>query len=371
VPTKSLPPDPSKTLAGLPKSVQSLYLGFATPVQTSSWANWEPKLSGKATIGLSFMNLVSPFQATIYESMLSELKSNPAVGNVVSYTAASPTDIAGQLQQFQSLIQQHVDMIVLLAPVVSPFVPLVEQAEKAGIPTVSLVGAVDSPGVVSVAANTWQGLAEPGASILKAIGQKGNVLLVHGVPGSEIDSEEFAGFDDLLAACPDVKVAGEVNGEYNPPVIKSSVLQFLSTHTEPIDAVFQSGTMATSIMQAFEQAGKTVPPVIDVAAQKGSLAYWNENSEAGYSGGGSVAGAVAVANQGNRIVSRMLAGQGPKVNAIIWPNPVVSADNLESFVEPGWTLATPGAAENPPSTYITEQQLDALFNHPDRKVPGS
>jgi ribose transport system substrate-binding protein len=370
VPTKPLPAGSTPILAKLPATVRSLYTGFEAPVLASQWANWKPKHSGKLTIGVSFNALINPFNAELYQLITGELKSDPAVGKVVAYTASSPTDISGQLQQFQSLIQQHVDLIVTLVPATGPFTPAIEQAGKAGIPTISLVNYVSTPAGVGIAPNTWSNVASPAAAIIKAIGEKGDVLLVHGITATTTDAATFADFNELLGACPNIKIAGSTEGMYNPPVVKSGVLQFLSTHPAPINAVFQTATMAPAILQAFQQAGRTIPSVIDLGAQVGSLAYWKENLAKGYKGAGTAAGPKSIGAEAIQVINRMIAGQGPKLNNIIWPQPNVTAANLSQFVPAGATPTTQGSAENPPSTYITSQQLDALFNHPNAKAAG-
>jgi ribose transport system substrate-binding protein len=296
-----------------------------------------------------------------------ELKATPGVANVIAYTAASAQDVSGQLQQFQSLIQQHVDLIVTLAASGPAFIPAIQQAAAAGIPTVSLVNDIESPDSVNISPNTWQDVAAPVTSILNGIGKKGNVLEVHGIPGTQTDTDTFTDFGDLLAPCPGISVLGAVDGDYSPPAVESAVLQFLSTNPAPVAAVLQTATMAPYVMEAFQKAGRPIPPVVDVGAQEGSLAYWSENRKT-YHGGATVGGDLALANEAVRVVRRMLVGQGVKVNNIIWYQPVVTTANLSKFVQPSWALTTQGTVEDPPSTYVTNAELNALFNHPKIKV---
>ncbi|HET9519373.1 MAG TPA: hypothetical protein VFO77_16740 [Actinoplanes sp.] len=50
---------------------------------------------------------------------------------------------------------------------------------------------------------------------------------------------------------------------------------------------------------------------------------------------------------------------------------MASNTHLNRFVQPGWTLDTPGDVEQPPDTYWSEKDMDSLFNHPDRKPAAS
>lgn len=364
VPKVPLPQSTGNLLASLPANVRSLYTGFDAPVLKSAWANWRPK-PGKLVIGVSFSAVDNPFTAALYPLVQKELKSTPGVSKVIAYAATSPTDVTGQIQQYQSLVQHHVNLIVLLGS--EAFLPVIKQAAKAGIPTVSIVNDVPSNDTVNISPNTWEDNAGPVTRILNLIGQKGNVLLVHGIPGTQSDTDTINQYNQLIAACPNVTNLGAIVGEYAPPVVASAVLQFLATHPQPISAVFQVGTMAPSIIQAFQQAGRPVPAVEDEGAQAGSLAYWSQNKST-YNTAGSVGGVAGLANETVRVVRRMLVGQGVKVNNFVWIQPIVTAANLSSYVQPSWTPATPGAAENPPSTWISNSQLNSLFNHPTIKV---
>lgn len=59
----------------------------------------------------------------------------PAWKVEVSFSQISPLDVTQQLQRFNSLVQQGVDLITYepLAP--APFAPAVDEAAKAGIPS--------------------------------------------------------------------------------------------------------------------------------------------------------------------------------------------------------------------------------------------
>ena len=81
----------------------------------------------------------------------------------------------------------------------------------------------------------------------------GTILEVHGIPGVQEDNDAFAGFKSVLAQCPDITIAGQVTGDYNPAATQQAVLQFLSSHPGKVDGVFEAGTMTAGIIQAFKQ----------------------------------------------------------------------------------------------------------------------
>ena len=66
----------------------------------------------------------------------------------------------------------------------------------------------------------------------------------------------------------------------------------------------------------------------------------------------------------------MLAGQGPKMFDIPWPQPQITQANYKQYARPGWTVTTPGTVEQPRSTHYSEKDMNSLFTHPERKAKG-
>ena len=128
--------------------------------------------------------------------------------------------------------------------------------------------------------------------------------------------------------------------------------------------------MGPSIIGAFQQAGREVPSVTAMAAQKGDLAYWSDNASKGYQTTGFAGGPTAITNLMVRVTLRMLAGQGPKVSDMVWPQPQITQANYKRYARPGWTVTTPGTVEQPRSTHYSEKDMDSLFTHPERKAKG-
>ena len=134
------------------------------------------------------------------------------------------------------------------------------------------------------------------ANLLKLKGGKGSFLGVHGIRVTAVDKSTWEVYNGLLAACPNVKLVGEIDGNFAPPAVRAAVFQFLATYPGSIDAVFHTAVMGPSIIGAFQQAGRDVPSVTAMAAQKGDLAYWSDNASKGYSTTGFAGGPTAITN---------------------------------------------------------------------------
>ena len=266
-----------------------------------------------------------------------------------------------QVQDYQSLLQQGVDLIISQPLAVEALAPLSETAGKAGVPTVTVLGTNPSRYSVNVNPNNFLNGERTAAYLAgRILRGKGNVVINHTVPGLTLDAETVGGFRAALARCPGVKVVGETNGYFSPSVTRSALLQFLATHRGQVDGVLDVASMAPAVIGAFQQAGRHVPPVTDIGAQNASLSYWQAN-KASYSGVGVGTGASAFASALYRVTMRMLQGQGVLATDLVTPEPLITDANLARWVEPGWTEQTPGTAEGKCCYAWTEAFLRPLF----------
>ena len=366
---KVAPNDPQKALTGTTVKVKTYYNGWPFQLYKSQLANWKPKGKGPYTVGILFDGLSNPFQAYVFNSLQKFLNRSPAVDKVIGVVseAGNPTK---EVQNYQSLVQQGADLIIVQPSSAPAFLPVVKDALKQGVATVAYINPLSDASAVSVGPNVYTSGGQAFANLLKLKGGKGNFLGVHGIRVTAVDKSTWGIYNSLLAACPDVKLVGEIDGNFAPPAVRAAVLQFLATYPGPIDAVFHTAVMGPSIIGAFQQAGRTVPSVTAMAAQKGDLAYWSDNASKGYTTSGFAGGPTSITNLMTRVVLRMLAGQGPKVSDIPWPQPQITQANYKQYAKPGWTLTTPGTVEQPRSTHYSESEMDSLFAHPERKAKG-
>ncbi|MBV9134342.1 MAG: substrate-binding domain-containing protein [Chloroflexi bacterium] len=355
--------DPDGVLSSLPANEAAWYNGYEVPVYQSQWTNWQPKHAAPYTVGLAFGPIINPFQQAIYQEIQDSLKQSPLVGNVIALAAPSGADIAQEVQNYSSLVQQGVDLIIAEPTSTASLADSIQSAADQGIPTIMWINSLDSKYAVNVSSNDWLGADAVGMA-LKQLGGKGNVLGVHGIPSTDVDNFSFDMFHQMISACPGMNWDGEVVGNFTPPVVQSEVLKFLATHPEKIDLVVQTGVMAPAIIQAFIQAGRPVPMVFDGGAQVGSAAYWAKNTPNGYITTGTVTGDNQWVDLANRVALRMLGGQGLKINTLVIVPVTLTNANVGEYVDPSWTLDTPGTVEAKPADLPSDALLDAFFTNP-------
>ncbi len=363
------PKDPAKTIAKATKNMKAYYNGWPFTLRKSALGSWKPKGNGPYDVGIIFDGLSNPFQAYSLNLLQKFLGRAPKVGNVTAVVTEAG-NAAKEIQAYQALVQGGADLIIVQPASAPALVAPVKAALAQGVATVALINPIDDASAVSIGPNVYTSAGASLASLLRQLGGKGDLLGVHGIRVTQVDRTTWQIFNGLLANCPDVKLAGEIDGNFAPPAVRAAVLQWLATNPGDVDGVFHTATMGSSIIGAFQQAGRTVPPVTAMAAQKGELWYWQDNLDRGYRTSGFAGGAVAYVNLITRVTLRLLAGQGAKTNHIPWPQPQITNATVGQYVRPGWTLATPGAAEQPRSTHYSEADLDSVFNKPNLKTGG-
>ncbi|MFZ0384147.1 MAG: substrate-binding domain-containing protein [Solirubrobacteraceae bacterium] len=361
IPTQ-MPADPSGALAKLPKSIQSAYNLLGTTVYPSAWTNWKPTHSGPYKIYFSPGNISTPF----IQGMLGEfnkLKGSSKVITTVT-TQDSGNSVQTQIQQIQQAIRQKYDLMVILPLSPAADTPVMEAAGKAGIPVLAPLNSASSKYVVGIDPNvtlTGAYLMQALASILDS---KGSILEMQGIPGVQSSDLSLKGAGYVLKSCPNMSIAGSPVGQFVPSVAKAQTLEFLTAHPQTINGVFQVAGMAAGIMQAFIQTGRAVPPVADEAATPGALAYWSEHKST-YKGVASASPPIALADATWQIGLGLLGGRGIKISDIAQKPLLITNANLSQWVEPGWTIDTPGAyAPGPPNVYYPTSYLQQFFTKP-------
>ena len=357
------PADPDGVVADIGGEYATGLRGYPSPVRKSAFSNWKPNHGPPYTVGIVWNQLTTPFQIASTEGIQKTLKSSPLVGDVLFSSTGAEADVGKEIQLMNSLLRKKPD-IILLEPLTAPsFTKQLKQTAAADIPVLMVLDSYDSPHVVNVGGNNVLQAAQASSGMARLMGGKGRWLYVHAVPGSTPDVDSNTGLKAVLSNCPDLKKAGDVYGGYSPSQARSETLKYLGTNAAPVDGAFQVATMASGVMQAFEQAGREIPPVTDQGNTKGSLGYWINNKDS-YSGIGTGLGGgaygVALAN----IALRMLEGQGIKTNSVVQELPVIDEKTLDQWADPKWDLNTPGTSEGPPGAFGSDEFLDPLFNKP-------
>jgi len=121
------------------------------------------------------------------------------------------TDYARQLEIFDSMLNQHVNGIVVAASDRTTLVASLDRASRENIPVVVFDSAVDSQNYVSfVATNNYEGGQMAGRKLGELVHGKGSVAMIMNAPGSASTMDREHGFRDAIGKeFPGVKIVAE------------------------------------------------------------------------------------------------------------------------------------------------------------------
>jgi len=353
------PADPDNILGELPAEHQEHYAGYIEPVRKSAWTDWTPSGAEPYTVGIQWAALNTDYQTLMTDQIQEDLKASPMVGDVIFQSTKDSIDVASQIQQFEALLRQEPDIIILQPIQAKAFDRQIQRAADADIPVVIAAHHIDSPYVVNVQSNIFHSSAAAASAVVRLMGGEGNVLTVHAVPGSGAEVGGMMAFEEVLSHCPDVKVGGEVTGNFVSAIAKAETLKFLASNPAPIDGILDIAAMAPGAMAAFEESGRPVPPTGDRSPMRGSMGYWAANNDS-YDGFGTGLSADGMGETIAEVTLRMLQGDGPILNLVTYRSVLITDENLDEWADAEWTLDTPGIA-NGPGGWIPDGWTDPLF----------
>ena len=194
----------------------------------------------------------------------------------------SNNDVAEQISQIQSLILERPKVILLLAASPTALNGVIQTACDAGIKVVAFDASVTAECAYKLAPD-WVAF---GRETMKVVADKmdgeGNVVLVRGVDGTDVDLGMYQGWtEELKSNYPKIAIVGEVSGNWDDATTQSAISGVLSTAGQ-IDGVM-AYVSSYGVTQAFEAANLPIP-VVYGSNQGTFLKWWAEqNAASGYS----------------------------------------------------------------------------------------
>ena len=361
----ALPKDPDGVLKELPAKQRDALRGLTAPdgVHSSPWVDFKAKSDSGWKIGIVYGALNNTGQIEGYNEIKKTLERDKRVSKVTGAIATSSVDVPQQIQAINSMVNQGFDAIVLEALVPDSLAPPIDRAASKGIPVITQLGIVGTKNAINMGFNDYLLEARSLSTVVRLNKGEGNYLIVHGIPGTGPDVSNVNALKAVMSRCPKAKVAGDAYGNYAAAQAKAETLKFLATHPQKIDGVAQSGVMTAGVMQAFEQAGRPMPTVVDAGNRRGSMGYWRNHQDT-YNGTGAGVNLGKLGAATADVALRTLSGEGPITSLMFAELPQFTPDNLDEWSDPTWKLTTPGSAPGPPVPFWTPEYANAFFKNP-------
>ena len=357
-------PDVSKIpgIDMVPSAAQVDYAGadLFVKLQKNPYAKWTPKkapwtfcLSESMTSNTWRQNHMAEL-GRIVDVLVSE---GLATGPLKVTDANGNTPL--QLTQYQSLVDGGCDVIVVLPNSPEAMCDTIAAAAEKGVLSLTSDAAADCPAVMNVTFNGYYSMFKSAKAVADAIGGKGDVLLVTGFVGVTANAAEQAAIDNVLSFYPGIKVAGSVQGNWTPSVAQGEVAKFLATHPGKIAAVLEFGEMGVATQRAFAQAGRETPVMNAASGEKAAFAFWKNHP--GSTAAAQVQAPEAAAYETLHVALRMLAGQQPALNTLIYSIPTVTEANFDEYYDSSYTESSVGYPRSPDGRAVPDSYWDPFF----------
>lgn len=334
----------------------------AAPTTAASQSN-NPSAGKKFTIGIS-----NPFISSEYRTqMIQELKDvnkeymDKGVTNDLVIESAD-TDVAGQIQQLQNLINKKVDAILVNPGDVNGLNATLADAVSKGIIVISVDQELSTPGVYNVGIDQKEWAKTSAKWLADKLGGKGNIVEIEGFPGHPANVARMSGVDEVLKNYPGIKVLGKDTGKWDEATGQQVMSNFLASFPN-MDGYWTQDGMAIGAFQAVLAASPAKFPIPVLEARCQALQLWDQRLKQDPNFESiAVANPPGVSPTGLRIAVNMLMGKqvnksklgGTNGLSFVIPVPVVvTKDNFQQVFQ--------SQCSNKPPAYL----LDGIMSDQD------
>lgn len=158
-----------------------------------------PEVASRGTIGASLLTLDNPFFKVIGDNITAEGRKHGYDTIIVS----ADKDVAKQANQVKDFIVKKVAAIVLSPAESKAIVPVIQEANAAGIPVFTVDIPCNEPGVkivTQIATDNYGGGKEAGAAMIEALGEAGGKVAVLHFKQAESCILRVNGFREVIDA---------------------------------------------------------------------------------------------------------------------------------------------------------------------------
>ena len=348
-------------LSAVPTAFQKYYEGFQyfLKMYPNPYANWTPpKPPWKFCYNDSYIgNQWRQESLATYKRLVAQLTKQGLAKGGLNVTESN-NNANLQLSQLQTQIRSGCNVIISIPGTPVGLNSAIAQARKKGILFIADEAAVTSPDAINVTFNDYYAQTTLDNWLFKAMGGKGNVINVLGLPGATQTVASIAANNAAFKRYPGIKNLGDVYGNWTSSVVTQKVIQFLATHPQKVDGIIDNGASSLAAEQGLQQAGRPIAKTANYSGECAFLAFWKENNldTVAQSQGGGPALYEAL-----HVALRMLNGQKPVVNSILYPLPIITKATFNKYYKPSMNLQSTCYANPPGWRAVPDTFMNGLF----------
>jgi ribose transport system substrate-binding protein len=233
--------------------MRKIYVSFVAAIAIAALAGLAQ--ADNETIAVFTKNQTNPFFQNVRVGAENAAKQYGV--KVIQYVPTKPDSIPEQMSQVEDVIVKKPDAIVFTPVDYKALIPSVEKMNAAGIPVVNVTDHMAGGKLVSyVGIDDYKVGLATGQALVKALGGKGNVVIIEGVKGSLSNQDRTRGLTDAIKAAPGMKLLATQPGNFQR-LNALQVMENMMQSFPQIDGVMAANdAMAIGAIEALEAAGR-------------------------------------------------------------------------------------------------------------------
>ena len=188
---------------------------------------------------------------------------------------SADTDVQGQIQQVQNLLNRGVDAIIINPGDVSGLNSVLEEATADGVVVIAVDQEIAAEGVYNVVIDQKEWAKISIQWLAEQLGGEGNIVLIEGFVGHPANEARMAGVEEVLAEYPNITVVGRESGMWDQATGQQVASDLLASIPD-IDGIWTQDGMATGVLTALRTANPETWPLVTGEARASYLQMWNE-----------------------------------------------------------------------------------------------
>lgn len=288
--------------------------------------------TGRFTIGYDVYWLGNSWSTQLAEEFRAAVDRNRDAIDDVVYTQ-SDNQVQKQISNIQSMISRRVDAIIMTPISPSASVPVIQQANRAGIPVILVAAMADTRDTAAEVRADDVVFGRTGAEwLVRKLDGRGKIYVLNGLPGFSTDTLRWKGAKDVFDRYPGIEVVADAHAAWDQARAKTAVSNMLAAHPD-VDGVWsQGGAMTLGAMQAFRAAGHPLVPMTG-ENNNGLMKAWDALRRSGDRTFDSI-GVINPTWVGSEALEQTLnLLRGERVTKVNLVNPEpITAENLSEYV---------------------------------------
>jgi ribose transport system substrate-binding protein len=221
-------------------------------VSTMAAALFGPYSAHAETIAVFTKNVTNPFQQAVRFGSNAAAKALDI--KIIHFYPNVPDSVPEQSKLIGDALDAKPDALVLDPVDIVAMAPAVEKANAAGIPVTNIEDRMAQGKFIAyVGADDSRIALETARYLLNAMGRRGNVVMLEGIPANPTSIERMKGFNDALKEFPDVKLLASKSAAYQRRTGQDVMDGFLKSFPQIDGVLAANDPMAFGALEALDR----------------------------------------------------------------------------------------------------------------------